>query len=362
MGGLKQAVADKPADGVVEGPYWRDVLDQPAALERTIAGLEDRRDLKALGALLAGGQFRRIVLTGMGASLSALEPLALALGARGLSALHVETSELIHHTPSLLDGGSLVVAASQSGRSAEIVRLVELAGGRATLVGVTNDPESPLATRSAHALVTRAGNEATVSCKTYVSALAALAWLRAHLLCEDVAAARAELQALPPAVARVIGAGKGLRDTVTRLAAELGPLEHVFLCGRGESLAAAGAGALIIKEAAHTHAEGLSSAAFRHGPVELAGAGMLVVVYEGTGETAALNRKLADDVRASGARVQLVGASAPAGPFRVPADASPTSRPILEILPAQMLSLALAAARGIEAGRFTRATKITTVE
>ena len=37
-------------------------------------------------------------------------------------------------------------------------------------------------------------------------------------------------------------------------------------------------------------------------------------------------------------------------------------RPIFEILPAQMLSLALAANKGIEAGRFMRASKVTAVE
>jgi hypothetical protein len=36
--------------------------------------------------------------------------------------------------------------------------------------------------------------------------------------------------------------------------------------------------------------------------------------------------------------------------------------PIMEILPIQMTTLALAARAGFEAGRFTRATKITTEE
>jgi hypothetical protein len=37
-------------------------------------------------------------------------------------------------------------------------------------------------------------------------------------------------------------------------------------------------------------------------------------------------------------------------------------RPIVEILPAQMLSLAIAARNGREAGRFERATKVTAAE
>ena len=56
------------------------------------------------------------------------------------------------------------------------------------------------------------------------------------------------------------------------LALEFGLLNntrHLFLVGRGASLASVATGALIIKESDHFHAEGMSSAAFRHGPFEM---------------------------------------------------------------------------------------------
>ena len=46
--------------------------------------------------------------------------------------------------------------------------------------------------------------------------------------------------------------------------------------------------------------------------------------------------------------------------FRTP-EVPESVQPIVEILPVQMLSLALAARDGIEAGRFERASKITDV-
>jgi glucosamine--fructose-6-phosphate aminotransferase (isomerizing) len=46
--------------------------------------------------------------------------------------------------------------------------------------------------------------------------------------------------------------------------------------------------------------------------------------------------------------------------FRLPRT-SPALQPIVEILPVQMLSLALAARDGREAGRFERASKVTVV-
>lgn len=347
---------------VIEGAYMRDVLDQPAALTRTVAGLVERRELKAVGDLLRAQQFRRVVLTGMGASFHALQPLTIALASHGMTAMAVETSELIHHTPALLDGGSLIVVVSQSGRSGEIVRLVEQASGRATLIGITNDPASPLAQRAAHCLVTGAGDEATVSCKTYVSALIALAWLRGHLLGEELGPLREQLARAPGWVTRWFDEVGPLGRAIEAQASGLDGCEHVFLVARGPSLAAAGEGALIIKEASQVHAEAMSAAAFRHGPLEMAAAGMVVVIYEGGEPTAALNRKLAQELDATGARVILVGPSAPAGAFRVHEGVPVDVRPILEVLPAQLLSLALAATRGREAGLFQRATKVTTVE
>jgi glucosamine--fructose-6-phosphate aminotransferase (isomerizing) len=56
--------------------------------------------------------------------------------------------------------------------------------------------------------------------------------------------------------------------------------------------------------------------------------------------------------------VAAEGASA--GVFRLPRT-SPALQPIVEILPVQMLSLALAARDGREAGRFERASKVTVV-
>ena len=65
------------------------------------------------------------------------------------------------------------------------------------------------------------------------------------------------------------------------LADKLRGMRHLFLTGRGSSLSAVGTGALIIKEAARVHAEGMSSAAFRHGPIEMLRPDMLIAVYQG---------------------------------------------------------------------------------
>src|SRR5688572_11376314 len=109
---------------VIRGPYLVDLLQQPAAVEATLAALAADPPLLAIARRLADGGFDRVVLTGMGSSLSALHPLAIRLVDRGVTAAIVDTSELVHALQRLLGERALVVAVSQSGRSAEIVRLV----------------------------------------------------------------------------------------------------------------------------------------------------------------------------------------------------------------------------------------------
>jgi hypothetical protein len=138
-------------------------------------------------------------------------------------------------------------------------------------------------------------------------------------------------------------------------------MRHLFLTGRGSSLSAVGTGALIVKEAARMHAEGMSSAAFRHGPIEMLRADMLICVYRGDDRTGDLNHRLARDLLARGAHCYEIGTEASLPAFRL-AQCTPSLRPILEILPVQMMTLALASLAGREAGHFEQATKITGTE
>jgi glucosamine--fructose-6-phosphate aminotransferase (isomerizing) len=302
-----------------------------------------------LAAKVREGLFPRIVLTGMGSSCHGLHPLHLRLIGHGLSPTLMETSELIHYGQALLAPGTLVVAMSQSGSSAETLRLLELNQGRATLLGITNTPDSPLANQSAAHVLTRAGAEYSVSCKTYLSALLATSWLGDLLCGAEPAGRKAELAQAPARVQRVL---EGLEGRVEALQRTLLGIRGLFLVGRGPSLASAGTGALITKEAAKFFAEGMSSAAFRHGPLEMVHPGIHVLVFAGEPGTRHLNEKLLEDVLRCGGRGALFDAgSAPACLGQV-----------MEMLEVQAYTLALAAMENVEAGAFRWATKVTTTE
>lgn len=347
-----------PDLSVIEGRYLQDILSQPQALENTLEGLTRSSGLEDLAAGLKKGKFQRILLTGMGSSFHALYPLNLELVNHGLTAFMVETSELVHYKHRFFDPHTLIIAVSQSGRSAEVVRLLEMNRNHSALVAVTNTEDSALARRSDAVVLTQAGQEFSVSCKTYVTALMALRWV-GDVLCEkDFRRTWRELKQAAPAVSTYLS---GWEAYVPRLAQELKDSAHLFLVGRGASLAAVGTGALIVKESDHFHAEGMSSAAFRHGPFEMLSRETFVLVFSGDTKTRNLNQKLLADIRQQEGRAELVGEQTSLAAFRLPAAVS-SIHPILEILPVQMITLALAAQAGREPGRFELASKVTTTE
>ena len=252
----------------------QDILDQPRALHDTVTGLGGPRDLYQLAARLQKGKFKAVVLTGMGSSFHALHPLYLDLIRAGFHAAMVETSELVHYQNRLFDGNNLIIVVSQSGRSAEVVRLLQNNRRRSLIIGVTNTPDSPLAGNAEACIFTRAGKEYSVSCKTYVSAQKYLA---------------------------------GWKDHVQELPDRLWDIRQLFIVGRGSSLAAVGTGALIIKEADHFPAEGMSSAGFRHGPFEMIGHESCVLAFAGERKTRDLNRRLFRDIREHRGRAEWIG-------------------------------------------------------
>lgn len=343
---------------IVEGQYLRDILDQPRALAATLGQLEIPEDLGIPATRLREGKVKRVVLTGMGASFHALHPLFLWLNVHGYTAVAVETSELVHALQRWFEPQTLIIALSQSGQSAEIVRLIEENRGRAAIVAVTNAADSPLALRANALILTMAGKESSVSCKTYVTALMALHLLGGFLCGSDASQTHEELAQTVPAVASYLGKWQ---DHVFQMTAELGRVRHMFLLGRGASLAAAGEGALIVKESVRIHAEGMSSAAFRHGPLEMVNSDTFAVVFAGAETTRTLQAKVLDDISHAGGKTGWIAEDTRPGAWNLPKVPSGVI-PILEILPVQMMTLALAAATGIEAGRFARIPKITTAE
>jgi glucosamine--fructose-6-phosphate aminotransferase (isomerizing) len=342
-------------------PFLLDIASQPEALRALARHCEQiTADAAGLGAAQAG----RIVLTGMGASHHATYPAYLRLAAAGRSVWHVETSELVHHLDGLIDDGTLLLCTSQSGRSAEILALLALldrTGRDSTLAAIVNDRDSPLAQRADTVVDLHAGAEHAVGTRTFSNTVVTANWLAARLTDGPVDAGPVLVQA-----AGLKGWLADLDDVITAVTAAL-PAElprSAVIVGRGPSLAVARGGALVVKEAAKVHAEGMSGGQFRHGPIELAEPGLLAIVLEGPAETADLSRRLAEDLATAGAATRWLGPSPPPG--GVPAlPMAPVIAGAAELLPGtvtlQVVAHALGTANGVVPGEFRHATKVTSI-
>lgn len=339
-------------------PYLKDILSQPEAVKNTLNALYDVSIPASITERIKSGELKRIVLTGMGSSYHGLHPLHLDLIENGLTSIMMETSELVYYAPKLFNANTLIVAVSQSGMSAEITRLLSKTKGRVQVIAVTNNADSPLTRQAEAALITRAGTENSVSCKTYVAMLAALSILSELLAGRG---ARDMLLTISETSLYMEQYLNEWREHVETLKSLLSNTAHLILSGRGASLAAVGTGGLIIKEAAHFPAEGMSCAAFRHGPLEMTSPGLFFLAFAGDVRTSALNAGLVEDVLAIKGSAALVSETSSAEVFKISAGSS-WLRSIMEILPVQMISLALAQLRGHDAGRFANATKVTMTE
>jgi len=349
-----------PSFSFTSGGYFVDILGQPEALQNTLDALpgERREGVEHIAQQLAGGRFRQVILTGMGSSLYVFHPFFLHLLQHGFPVRMVETSELLYYQRPLLTPETLVIAASQSGKSAEILSLLEAITGRVSILGVTNTPESPLALRADAILFTRAGAETTVSCKTHLTALLALRWLADILSGTDP---RPTLQELALAPGLVRGYLEHWRAHVEELREALKGARQMYYVGRGPSLAAVGTAGLTTKESAHFPAEGMTSAAFRHGPLEISGPETAVVLFAGDPRTQPMNRRLAEVIGRLKGKVFWIGEEGGSPACTLP-KAPAALLPILEMLPVQMITLALADLQGHIAGDFRYSSKVTSVE
>jgi len=339
-------------------PYIADILDQPSALRNLLNNYSP----SALGKVLVqldDDQFKRIIVTGMGASLNAAYPAVIRLSGHSVPVQFINAAELLHYLDGAIETRSLLWMNSQSGRSAELVHLLDRIEAHRPdcILTFVNDVSSPLASFADVCLNIHAGLEATVSTKTYINMLAANLLAAIQMTGGDMAVARRDLLLAAEEMERYLSNWK---KHIDQLDAMLGSFDHLFLLGRGTSLSAVWNGSLINKESARISFEGMNSADFRHGPLELVSPGFVAIIFAGSDRTAALNRNLGLEISSHEGRVLWVDTVAdPNFATVILPETSELARPLMEILPIQMLTLAMARRKGLQAGAFRYVGKVT---
>jgi glucosamine--fructose-6-phosphate aminotransferase (isomerizing) len=269
----------------------------------------------------------------------------VALAAPSLTTLYDVHTEL---------SGWLAIGVSQSGRTPEIVSVLERyreAGART--VAITNESPSALADVAHCTIDVGAGNEQAIpATKTFTAQLAAFA-----VIAEAWGAVPwgdEGWRVLPGAVDGVLADGA----PAERAAEALGDAGELVCLARGYLSAVALEAALKLREAAGVRAEGWSAADFRHGPIAAAGRDLPVLAVSAEGPAAADVAELAGTLRDGGARV-LTLADRPDADLPFPADPPEPLAAITATVRAQQLALAVALRRGADPDRPAGLSKVT---
>jgi len=291
----------------------------------------------------------RLLLIGMGGSHAvnrAVEPLYRA---HGIDAVALPLSEQLGQP--LQVAGKTIFVTSQSGESAEVVRWFDETGGTQETFGLTLDSRSFLA-RTAPSLVGSGGTELAFAATRSLTVTFALHLTILTALGEDPAAALAALSApVDHDIAAALAAFENVSTIVT---------SGRRLQGVAEALA------LGLTELSRRPCFSLEGGQLRHGPMEMLGPEIGVVLFRGLDETASLVTAMAVSVVETGAPVILFDASGQApvtGAVTIRFAPATGLAAIFAMLPiAQRLMIAFADARVENAGTPVRSTKITRSE
>jgi len=306
-------------------------------------------------------EYRRL-LAPIGERLRELDPRLVTTCARGSSdhaatyakhLIEIETATpTASHSPSVssifhtkwrqLDR-TLFLAISQSGQSPDLVLSAKAARDAGALVlSIVNAPASPLTAESWAELPILAGPEESVAAtKSYIGSLLAVA----HLVAEWTGgrALRVALASSP----------EGLRaawDMDWSAAVDaLVDVRDMYVIGRGSTLGIAQETALKFKETCGIHAEAVSAAEVRHGPIAIVTEGFPVLVLVPNDATRESVLSIAAEMAAQGARVLTAGADNP-GALNLPAvpDLHPAIAPAACMMSVYRMIARLSIARGLD--------------
>jgi len=249
---------------------------------------------------------------------------------------------------------ALYIVISQSGASPDLLRSAEAARtAGARVVALVNAEDSPLAALADTVIPLQAGPEKSVAAtKSFIGSLSAVLHLVAHWRQDEVLIKA--LQGLPDQLRHAFELDwsplvDGLRD-----------MHDLFVLGRGYGLGAAQEAALKLKETCALHAEAFSSAEVRHGPMELVGPRLPVLLFAQQDEALAGVMATARDFHQRGAEVWT---AAPGASGRDALPIVPTGQPmfapILAIQSFYRAVNALAIARGRDPDRPPHLAKVT---
>jgi len=337
-----------------------EILEQPRALARLLDAAP--RAYAGLTAALRARRPRFAVIAARGTSDNAAlyaQYLFAVRNSLSVALAAPSTITLYGARPDMRD--ALVIGISQSGRSPDIVAVLEEARSQGALtVALVNAAESPLAEVADEVIDLAAGPErATAATKSYTAELLAVALLSTAL---DAASAMetADLARLP----YLATAALATEDAARAISAGHASRTHGVVLGRGYAYATAREWSLKLQELAQLLVQPYSTADFEHGPLALAEPDFAVLAVAPSGVALEGQLEVLARLRHEfGARLLVISdadaALALDEGLPLPADIPGWLSPVVEIIPGQLYAYHLTVARGLDPDRPRTIAKVT---
>jgi len=363
--------------GHFEHHMLKEIFEQPESLSTCMGGRLDKRD----GKIKLGGirdylreltRAKHVVITACGTAFHA--GLVGEFLIEQLARIPVETeyaSEFRYRNP-IIEDGTIVIAISQSGETADTLAAIEQAKERGAMVlGVVNVVGSTIARTTDAGIYLHVGPEIGVaSTKAFTAQVAVLSMLaielgrRRHVSSDQAAEYIHQLAEIPEKIDRILAQSAHIREIA---AANIHKDNWLFL-GRGFNYPVALEGALKLKEISYIHAEGLPAAEMKHGPIALIADGMPAVFIATAGPQYDKMMGNIEEVRARGGKVIVVASEGDttiadrADHLITIPEAPELFQPMLTAIPLQLLAYHAAVLRGHDVDKPRNLAKSVTVE
>ena len=355
----------------------KEIFEQRNALQNCLRGRVNPREGSVhLGGLVDSSKdlarAKRLILTGCGTAWHAA--LVGEYLFEELARIPTETeyaSEFRYRNP-IIDDGTIVVAVSQSGETADtLAALTEAKQRGAMTLGVVNTVGSTIARETDAGVYLHVGPEIGVaSTKAFTGQVAVLALMacylgrRKHLSATAAGQFITALSSIPDQVQEILERA----DDARKVAETYAGADNWLYLGRGNNYPVALEGALKLKEISYIHAEGLPAAEMKHGPIALITEAMPVVVIATAGSQYEKILSNISEVRTRGGKVIAIAtegdreiAKLAEHVLYVPDTLEPL-QPLLTVIPLQLIAYHAALIRGCNVDKPRNLAKSVTVE
>lgn len=363
--------------GAFEHYMLKEICEQPTALRRCLKGRVDTR----AGQVVLGGiapfardlvKARRIIFVGQGTALNAGLVAEYIMEDLAKIPTEVEFASEFRYRNPIVEDGTVVIAISQSGETADTLAALQEAKQRGALaLGIVNVVGSSIARETDAGVYLRVGPEIGVaSTKAFLgqvmvaTLIATFIGRRRFLSADYVSTLMRELESIPDHVETVLAQSKSIRDVTAKYIER----ENWLFLGRGHNYPVALEGALKLKEISYIHAEGMPAAEMKHGPIALIDDGMPVVFVATRNSQYEKVLSNIQEVRARGGHIIAVATegdeqirSLCEDVFYVP-DVSEPLQPMLTVVPLQLMAYHAAVLRGKDVDKPRNLAKSVTVE